>query len=234
MNTFFSWRKFTSFGLFLSFLMILLSGVILYIFPGSRGGMWEMGGLSKQAWQQQHTIFGFAFSLFSLCHLFLINWKAFFSYLKTKTASGFRRPTEMVMIVLLSLFTGVGTLTGIQPFSGIIDLGNGISKSWDRNEAGAVAALSGERLSLAALSIEQGTGDGMPEHDGSDYHHHRHAGAFTSSGFREEAIPQDEINGGNGNPSGTRAENLPSRISSSGAPDDELHRQTTKSCSACH
>ncbi|EAT58846.1 DUF4405 domain-containing protein [Chlorobium ferrooxidans] len=234
-NNSFNWRKFTSFGLFLSFLMILLSGVLLYIFPGSRAGVWEMGGLSKQAWQQQHTVFGFAFSLFSLCHLFLINRKAFFSYLKTKTATGFRRPTEMVMIALLLLFTGVGTLMGIQPFSGIIGLGNGISKSFDRNEAGAVAAPSGERLSLAELSIQPDFGDGMPEHDGSDYHHrHRHAGPFTSSGFREEAIPQDENTAGSSSPSGTIAENRSSQMNSSGAPDDELHRQTTKSCSACH
>jgi hypothetical protein len=64
MNKSFSWRIFTSFGLFLSFFMILVSGVILFIFPGSRGSnvVWEMAGLTKPAWQNQHIIFGFAFS----------------------------------------------------------------------------------------------------------------------------------------------------------------------------
>lgn len=252
-NNGFNWRKFTSFGLFLSFLMILLSGVMLYIFPGSRGSgfIWEMGGLTKQAWQQQHTIFGFAFSLFSLCHLFLINWKAFFSYLKTKTASGFRRPAEMVIIVLLSLFTGVGTLMGIQPFSGIIDLGKGISKSWDRNEQGAGAAPSSERLSLAELSSQDGLeGEGeadtyeRPENsnrmeDGAGFgyrhrYHRNHEELSSASSSSELDFLQDEINVDNSRASKAIAATRVAPVNNSEAPDDELHRRTTKSCSACH
>jgi hypothetical protein len=136
MNKSFSWRIFTSFGLFLSFFMILVSGVILFIFPGSRGSnvVWEMAGLTKPAWQNQHIIFGFAFSLLSLCHLFFINWKAFFSYLKNKTKEGLQSPRELVVIVILSLGFGFGTFYKIQPFSGILELGKSIAKSYTGNQ----------------------------------------------------------------------------------------------------
>lgn len=130
----FSWRIFTSFGLFLSFFMILVSGVILYIGPSGRGpgaAGWSMIGLTKPEWQSQHIIFGFAFSLISLCHLFLINWKTFFSYLKTKTTEGFKNPAEFIVIIVLVLLFGIGTYNKIQPFSGILDFGRSVSKSWE-------------------------------------------------------------------------------------------------------
>ncbi len=137
MNKAFSWRIFTSFGLFLSFLMLLFSGVILYIFPGSRGSgiVWEMVGMTKPAWQNQHIIFGFAFSLLSLCHLFFINWKAFFSYLKSKTKEGLQSPRELVVILILSLCFGFGTYFKIQPFSGILGLGKSIAKSYEGKQS---------------------------------------------------------------------------------------------------
>lgn len=130
----FSWRIFTSFGLFLSFFMILVSGVILYIGPSGRspGAVgWSMIGLTKPEWQSQHIIFGFVFSLISLCHLFLINWKTFFSYLKTKTTEGLKSPAEFLVIIVLVLLSGIGTYYKVQPFSGILEFGKSISKSWE-------------------------------------------------------------------------------------------------------
>ncbi|NTW69526.1 MAG: DUF4405 domain-containing protein [Chlorobiaceae bacterium] len=130
----FTWRVFISFGLFISFLMILVSGIILYIGPSGRGPVaasWHMIGLTKGEWQNQHIIFGFAFSLLSLFHLLVINWKAFFSYLKAKTAAGIKSPGELVFIIILSLFFGIGTYFKIQPFSGILEFGKTIAKSWE-------------------------------------------------------------------------------------------------------
>jgi magnesium-transporting ATPase (P-type) len=134
MKKLFSWRIFTSFGLFLSFFMILISGVILYIGPSGRGPGamgWSMIGLTKPEWQNQHIIFGFAFSLIALFHLFAINWKAFFSYLKAKSSEGVRAPGELLAIIVLSLLFGIGTYHKVQPFSGVLEFGRTISKSWE-------------------------------------------------------------------------------------------------------
>ena len=128
----FSWRIFISLGLFLSFFMLLVSGVILYIGPSGRGPgavVWHMIGLTKPEWQNQHIIFGFAFSLITLFHLFAINWKAFFAYLQTKFREGVKGPGELLVIVFLFLLFGIGTYFKVQPFSGILELGKRISKS---------------------------------------------------------------------------------------------------------
>jgi hypothetical protein len=285
MKNSFSWRIFTSFGLFISFIMILVSGVILYIFPGGRGGgfIWEMGGLTKPAWQHQHIIFGFAFSLLSLGHLFFINWNAFFSYLKTKTAQGMNRRTEMLTIIILSSFVGIGTYAGIQPFSGILEFGRGISKSWEQNEIQTQephAAL----LTLVELSEQPGVG-GNPEsleiklldaglqvdspkqtvaeiaainglnpekvyeiiasresgrqarrHEDDD---HKNRQQITeefgvTEASRELAFRQEDINSGTERSYSSVYDNNSTKMNASQAPDDELHRRTTASCSSCH
>ncbi len=160
----FRWRVFISFGLFIALFMMLVSGVILYISPPGRVANWtdwRLIGLTKTGWRNQHLIFGFAFTLLSLFHLFLVNWKAFLCYLKTKTAEGVRPPKELVAILLFSSFFGVGTYYGLEPFSAIIQFGNRISSSWESQEKRAPIPHA-ELMTLTELSQQPGMG-GDPE-----------------------------------------------------------------------
>ena len=160
MKTSFSWRVFISFGLFIAFLMMLVSGVVLYISPPGRVANWtdwRMIGLTKTGWQNQHVIFGFAFILLSLFHLFLINWKAFLSYLKAKSTQGLKSPVELLTIIILSAFFGIGTSIGIQPFSAIVQFGNGISNSWERKNTTAPVPHA-ELMTLTELAQQPGLG----------------------------------------------------------------------------
>ncbi len=160
----FRWRVFISFGLFIALFMMLVSGVILYISPPGRVANWtdwRLIGLTKTGWRNQHLIFGFAFTLLSLFHLFLVNWKAFLCYLKTKTAEGVRPPTELLAILLFSSFFGVGTYYGLEPFSAIIQFGNRISSSWEVQEKRAPIPHA-ELMTLTELSQQPGMG-GDPE-----------------------------------------------------------------------
>ncbi len=160
----FRWRVFISFGLFIALFMMLVSGVILYISPPGRVANWtdwRLIGLTKTGWRNQHLIFGFAFILLSLFHLFLVNWKVFLCYLKTKTAEGVKPPTELLAILLLSSLFGVGTYYGFEPFSAIIQFGNRISSSWESQEKRAPVPHA-ELLTLIELSQQPGMG-GDPE-----------------------------------------------------------------------
>jgi len=247
----YSWRVFTSFGLFLSFFMLLVSGVMLYIFPArSPGVIWELGGLTKPAWQDQHIIFGFAFSLLSLGHLFLVNWHAFLSYLKAKTAQGVQRPAELLTIVVLSLVVGFGTYFGIQPFSAILEFGKNISNSWAPKEKETLKPFV-EHLTLAELA-ELSEQEAPEEHfarfnHDSDEEEFDRASASSSPSRElasrekerlsrdEERLSQDkEIEPGPDRRLNTITEERNRPMSDIQAPDDALHRRTTKSCSSCH
>ena len=156
----FNWRVFISFGLFIALVMMLISGVILYISPPGRVANWtdwRMIGLTKRGWQHQHIIFGFAFLILSLFHLFVINWKAFFSYLKSKTTEGLKSPGELLTIILLSVFFGIGTYYGIQPFLAVIKFGDAISGSWERQEKQAPVPHA-ELMTLTQLAEQPGLG----------------------------------------------------------------------------
>ena len=156
----FNWRVFISFGLFIALVMMLVSGVILYISPPGRVANWtdwRMIGLTKRGWQQQHIIFGFAFLILSIFHLFVINWKAFLCYLKSKTNEGFKNPAELFTILFLSCLSGIGTYYSIQPFSAIIKFGNAISDSWERQEKQAPVPHA-ELMTLTQLAEQPGLG----------------------------------------------------------------------------
>ena len=58
----FSWKPFTSFFILLSFVVLLLSGVVLYVAPPGRIANWTQWqfGLDKEQWQALHTVFAHA------------------------------------------------------------------------------------------------------------------------------------------------------------------------------
>jgi len=220
MKKVFSRRMFTSFTLFLSFLIMLISGVILYFFPGGSGSgiIREFGGLTKPAWLNQHIMFGVTFALFSLYHLFFINRDAFFSYLKKKTATGRQGKAELLTTIVLTSFIAIGTLHGMQPFSGILNSGQGISGSSERQDYEGQASYE-QRTAFLDLPRQR---DIEESHESrSEWSHHR----------RDQREDPEET-GETAYNSGRN--NNESRISSSQAPDDELHRRTTASCASCH
>ncbi len=254
MNRSFNWRVFTSFGLFLSFLMILISGLILFIFPARTPGvMWQLFGLSKPAWQNQHIIYGFAFSILSLCHLFFINWKAFFTYVQSKTKEGLQNPGELLVIGALFLLFGFGTYFKIQPFSGILEFGKSISNSWDnkgKQDPDKRVDLFGasQQLAMAELVPEKGLrekdfygyserGEGRERHHGHGDNratHHRIDGGKVSSREPQYAVRQQAIVASPVTASTIKVNNDSDQINNFQAPDDELHRRTSASCASCH
>ncbi len=116
-----------------------------------------MIGLTKTGWQNQHIIFGFAFLILSVFHLFFINWKAFLSYLKSKTSEGLKNPRELLTIVILSSLFGTGTYFDIEPFSAIIKFGDTISNSWEQKERQAPVPHA-ELMTLQQLAEQPGLG----------------------------------------------------------------------------
>ncbi len=116
-----------------------------------------MIGLTKRGWQNQHIIFGFAFLILSVFHLFFINWKTFLCYLKSKTNEGLKSPVELLTIIILSAFFGLGTYYGIQPFTAVIKFGDAISDSWERQEKQAPVPHA-ELMTLTQLAEQPGLG----------------------------------------------------------------------------
>ena len=79
-------RKITSLTALVSFLLLILNSVVLYIVPHGRVAYWSdwhLWGLNKTEWGNQHIIIGILFLLALFLHIYY-NWKPIVSYLKNK------------------------------------------------------------------------------------------------------------------------------------------------------
>lgn len=157
MNKRFQRRSFISFGLFLSFLLIAISGIVLYIAPPGRIARWQewhLLGLDRSQWEDQHTLFSYLFIILAVVHLFSLNWKAFLSYLRQKVKSKTKqRKDEIKWATLLVLVVFLLTLFKIPPVYTVIDLGAKASDTWSERRGGPPIPHA-EELSIAVLAKE--------------------------------------------------------------------------------
>ena len=131
----FKTRGFVSFTLTLSFIILSLSGIVLYIMPHGRVAYWinwKIAGLSKDNWDAVHTIIGFVFMFTAAVHFYL-NWKTFLNYIKSKVQKGIQLKKELAVSVIFIAIIIVGTLWDIPPFSTVMDVGESIKESWGNN-----------------------------------------------------------------------------------------------------
>ncbi len=126
----FNWQIFISFNLLFTFLVMFLSGVILYFKPeGSvaRWIDWEILFIDKSTWESLHTVFSFLFLAFALLHIIKIHLPNIAFYLHTKSQ---RTGRELYFSVVISVVFLMGTALTIKPFSYVYEAGNYLSDSW--------------------------------------------------------------------------------------------------------
>lgn len=147
----FNYKIFTSYLLTTAFIMLVVSGLVLYVSPAGRIANWtnwSIVGLSKVEWTNLHLTFMVIFLVAGIFHLFYFNWKQFWSYLKAKGQSGMRFKREFTVALALFAIVLVGTQAKLPPVISVADLGEYLSESWEDNEkAGPVAHA--ELLTLA-------------------------------------------------------------------------------------
>lgn len=121
-------RKVTSLIAFITFLIVVLTSVILYIVPQGRIAYWadwKLWGLDKSQWGNLHINLGLLFLLTLLLHIFY-NWKPLMSYLKNRARQFKLFTTEFNAALIVTLVVGIGTYADIPPFSSVIDFSDEI------------------------------------------------------------------------------------------------------------
>ncbi len=134
----FKWKTFYSFGLFLCFFIILISGLMLYIAPPGRVAHWinwQMLGFDKDMWQTQHTVFSYVFAILAIFHIFSANWRAFKSYISSKKQPGLNRKNEFFISFLVIALIFAGNTFFVTPFSNVMNFGDNFYErisSWNK------------------------------------------------------------------------------------------------------
>ena len=117
-------RKITSLTAMLSFILMILTSVILFIVPQGRVAYWSdwrLWGLSKTDWGNIHINMGLLFLIALGIHLYY-NWKPILSYLKNKRKQiKILTPEFNVSLTLVAVFV-MGTYFLVPPFNGVMAL----------------------------------------------------------------------------------------------------------------
>ncbi|MEW5982931.1 MAG: DUF4405 domain-containing protein [Acidobacteriota bacterium] len=128
----FSWKAFISFYVLFSFIVLALSGLVLFVAPPGRvanWSIWRLVALSKAQWQAIHTIVAAVFLAMAAFHLYF-NWRALRAYLRTKLNEGMRMKREFAVASAISIAILTLTIAGVPPFSTVMDVGEEIKNGW--------------------------------------------------------------------------------------------------------
>jgi hypothetical protein len=129
----FRWRALTSVLITAAFLVLLLSGIILFIAPPGRVANWTnwaILGLRKSEWAGLHITFSALFLSAALLHI-IFNWRPLLSYFRTRwgEASGLRFEWVAALVLVVGFY--VGTRANWPPFTTLIAYSNSIRESWE-------------------------------------------------------------------------------------------------------
>jgi hypothetical protein len=122
-------RKITSLTALLSFILLMMTSIILYIVPAGRVAYWadyHLWGLTKGEWGNLHINLGVLFLLAVLLHTYY-NWKAITAYMKNKAKEFKLFTREFNVALILVVVFCLGTYFEIPPLSSIITMGEAIS-----------------------------------------------------------------------------------------------------------
>ena len=121
-------RKITSLTMLISFVLELVTSVILYIVPQGRVAYWSdwrLWGLSKSQWGDLHINLGILFLLAAFLHLYY-NWKPIIAYMKNKAKELKIFTTDFNIALVVSVIVCIGTFFNIPPMSTVLDFSESI------------------------------------------------------------------------------------------------------------
>jgi hypothetical protein len=149
----FRWRAFVTLYVTLSFLLLAVSGIVLYLAPHGRVAHWThwtFGGLNRQSWQALHTVLALLFVLAGAVHLYF-NWRVLWSYLRSGLATGVHLRREIALASAATVVVVALTLWGLPPFATVMELGERAKGSWSIS-GGEPPVPHAELLTLARLA----------------------------------------------------------------------------------
>jgi len=127
----YNWRGTASLLAATSFLVMTITGIVLYISPQGRVARWSdwrVWGLDKEQWGALHTTSSLLFVIAGCVHLYF-NWRVFGHYIRV--ARQFNLKREMVVTLLITAVVIAGTIWEAPPFSSIMQAGADIKAYWE-------------------------------------------------------------------------------------------------------
>jgi len=146
-------KKIISLTLAFSFLVMSITGMMLYIVPKGKVAYWanwEMFGLTKSQYGGIHITSMILFLVVTIWHIYY-NWKPLMNYLKNSAKQITLFKKELLIALALNFFFVGGTLMGIQPFQSVLNINGDIKAYWQK-QYGSPPYGHAEESSLQSFS----------------------------------------------------------------------------------
>jgi hypothetical protein len=118
----FNRRAFVSVLTGVSFLLMTVTGLVLFFAPScriARDTSWSVLGYDKDQWVATHVWFSIAFVVASIFHIYF-NWAALICYFKTRIRKGFAFRAEWIAALIICGLIYAGTIYEAAPFSSLV------------------------------------------------------------------------------------------------------------------
>lgn len=114
-------RKIVSLTTTLSFMLLIISSIMLYITPEGRVAYWSDWHIifSKERWGDLHITGGVLFLVFGIWHACL-NFKPIKNYCALAFSTGKRNPWPLTLSLLICLFVYAGTFFNVPPMGQLV------------------------------------------------------------------------------------------------------------------
>jgi len=115
-----------------SFIVMSLSGFLLFIVPQGRIAEWtewRMLGLAKSQWGDIHITTSLMFLIAGAYHIAL-NWRTLVNYFTTKREKGLMMQRELAISGVVTVFCIAGAVYQVPPLSYVLTLNNTIKQAW--------------------------------------------------------------------------------------------------------
>ncbi|UCE88880.1 MAG: DUF4405 domain-containing protein, partial [Pseudomonadota bacterium] len=146
-------RSFVAFLVAWSFVILTITGLVLYIVPQGRIAYWvhwSLLGLPKEDWGHIHLIFGGLFIAAGILHLYY-NWKPFKHFLASRVAGRLQMSRESVAAGLVAILVITSAILAVPPVSWVLDLNHTLKESWVTGPELEPPFGHAEELSLAGF-----------------------------------------------------------------------------------
>ncbi len=153
----FSWRAMTSVLLTGTSLVLLVSGLVLFVSPPGRVANWSdwrLAGLTKHDWSGLHVWFATVFLVVATFHL-IFNIRPLLNDFRSRRTRRFGFRWEWAVALLLCALVYGGTRLGWAPFSTLLAFNERVKRSWEDSRARAPIPHA-ELLTLKELSEQAG------------------------------------------------------------------------------
>lgn len=125
-------RGLTSFFTVFGFVIMAITGLVLYIVPAGRIAYWiewQFLGLTKPQWDSIHILSSILFLVAGIFHMYF-NWKPLMNYFRDRLTKGIKLRRELAISLAVSVWLVISALFAIPPLSYLLDLNEYVKAAW--------------------------------------------------------------------------------------------------------